>query len=144
MACSEILHNLYLGNQHSTSTARDIDVIISIGCNHKSRLNVASYKFSVRDSQESDLTPLFDEVTSIIQHHINLGERVLVHCQGGINRSPAFVLAYLCRYSSMNIENAMQHIKVHRKSARFQPHYVAQVQQWLVKLQSINEIVAAT
>lgn len=115
---------------------KDIDVVISIGCIAKPQKNGVKYfKFGVRDSAESDLTPLFADITDIIQQHIELGRSILVHCQGGINRSPMFVLAYLCRYCTMSIDEGMQYIKERRPSVRFQPHYVFQLQSWLLTLE---------
>jgi len=56
MSYSEIIDNLYLGNQYSTTIVKNIDTIVSIGCKSKAN-NITNYKISIRDSKSSDLTP---------------------------------------------------------------------------------------
>ena len=131
--CTQLSDNLYLGNQYSTSVIAEVDVIVSIGCNSKSNSpNVTHYKVSVRDNVDSDLTPLFNDVTAFIHQHISTNKKVLVHCKGGINRSPMFVIAYLARYN-MTLEEAVLHVTSMRTAARIQPHYLQQVTAWLSK-----------
>ncbi len=128
---TQLSENLYLGNQFSTSVIAEVDVIVSIGCNSKSNLpNVINYKVSVRDNVDSDLTPLFNDVTAFIHQHISINKSVLVHCKGGINRSPIFVVAYLARFV-MPLEEAILHVTTMRTAARIQPHYLLQVTAWL-------------
>jgi protein-tyrosine phosphatase len=83
MKCyTKLTDGLYLGNQYSTSIITDIDVIISIGCKSKSTIpSVVNYKVSVQDSVDSDLTPLFGDVTEFIHIHLSNNKKVLVHCQ---------------------------------------------------------------
>jgi hypothetical protein len=94
MALTQILPSLYIGNQFST-TVTEVDVIISIGCNSKCRRNVATHKLSIRDSQDSDITEILTTAASLIDDYLSEGKSVLVHCKGGINRSPMVVVAYL-------------------------------------------------
>ena len=130
MALSQILPNLFLGNQYST-TICDFDVIISIGCNPKGSPAGECVKFSVIDSAESDMKNIFERASPIIHHHLADGKRVLVHCKGGINRSPMVVLAYLCRYCDFSLLDGIAHVKSIRRSVRIQPHYLRQLQDWL-------------
>ena len=137
MACSQITERIYLGNKYASANTKDIDVIVSVGCMVKKRQNgIEYYRFGIRDTSESNLIPMFADITDTIHHHNKLNRRILIHCQGGINRSPIFVLAFLCRYCSMSIEEGMQYIKERRPSARFQPHYMTQLQQWLMNLET--------
>jgi hypothetical protein len=129
---SRILPLLYLGDQQATKTLRDIDVIISIGCNHKSSLrNLEIYKFSITDSSTSDLRATWDQSCGLIQDKIQNNQRILVHCKGGINRSPMVVVAYLCKYCHYSINEAVAEVTTKRKSARIQPHYLNQLIEWL-------------
>ena len=59
-------------------------------------------------------------------------KKVLVHCKAGINRSTAFVLAYLCRYNNMSIEEAQKYI-LQRRKVQFKDHYISQIKKWLVR-----------
>ena len=136
MSFSEILPNLYLGNRHAKycETGKNKfqpTVIISIGCNRNIFPNlVAEYKFSIKDGKESDITPFLTEITSLIDKHIK-NNVVFIHCQAGINRSPAIVLAYLCKYHNYTVDQAQSYIKERRPCARFQWHYMKQVEEWL-------------
>jgi len=132
MKCyTQLTDGLYLGNQFSTTIITDINVIISIGCKSKSTIpSIVNYKVSVRDSVDSDLTPLFGDVIEFIHINLSNNKKVLVHCQGGVNRSPIFAIAYLARYI-MTLEEAMDHVTTLRSAARIQPHYLNQLEEWL-------------
>ena len=129
--CSKITENLYLGNQFSTTIVTDVDVMVSIGCKSKSNNpSIINQRVSVVDSADSDLAPYFTDVTDFIHEHITASKRVLVHCQGGINRSPTFVIAYLAKYH-MSLQEAIALVTSRRPAARIQPHYMQQIERWL-------------
>jgi len=130
MSYSKIIENLYLGNQYSTTIIKRIDTIVSIGCNSKAN-NITNYKISVRDKKSTDLTPHLDNVTDYINEELNKKHKVLVHCKAGINRSTAFVLAYLCKYEKMSIEDAKKILSIKRPIVKFQEHYMKQIEMWL-------------
>jgi protein-tyrosine phosphatase len=135
---SKITENIYLGNRYSTSVITGIDVIVSIGCKSKCTTEgVSNFKVSVPDSSESDMTPFLSEVTEFI--HVQICEKnanILVHCQGGINRSPIVVVAYLARYH-MSVDEAVNVVRCIRSAVRIQKHYLRQVNEWLASLQSV-------
>ena len=146
MSYSKIIENLYLGNQYSTTIIKRIDTIVSIGCNskannitnnitnkntNKNTNKITNYKISVRDKKSTDLTPHLDNVTDYINEELNKKHKVLVHCKAGINRSTAFVLAYLCKYEKMSIEDAKKILSIKRPIVKFQEHYMKQIEMWL-------------
>ena len=133
MSYSKIIENLYLGNQYSTTIIKRIDTIVSIGCNSKAN-KITNYKISVRDKKSTDLTPHLDNVTDYINEELNKKHKVLVHCKAGINRSTAFVLAYLCKYEKMSIEDAKKILSIKRPIVKFQEHYMKQIEMWLNNL----------
>ncbi|KAJ3284566.1 hypothetical protein HK104_009874 [Borealophlyctis nickersoniae] len=49
----------------------------------------------VSDSPMQNLIPYFPDAKNFIDQALGEGGRVLVHCNGGISRSPAFVVAYV-------------------------------------------------
>ena len=130
MSYSEIIDNLYQGNQYSTKIIKNIDTIISIGCNSKAN-NITNYKISISDKKDSDLTLFLDDVTKYINDELDKKHKILVHCKGGINRSTAFILAYLCKYKNMSIDEAKEWISNIRKCAKFQEHYIIQIDKWI-------------
>ena len=132
MSYSNIIDNLYLGNQYSTTIIKNIDTIVSIGCNSKAN-NINNYKISIRDKNTSDMTPFLDQITDYIKEELTKKHKVLVHCKGGINRSTAFTLAYLCKHENMTMEEAKELISKKRPCAKFQEHYMTQIELWLNK-----------
>ena len=40
--------------------------------------------------------------------------KVIVHCAGGINRSPATVVWWLCRYQGLHLQEAWDIVKIQR------------------------------
>lgn len=132
MSHSKIINNLYVGNQYSTSIMKRVDTIVSVGSKSKTEKNVNTYKISIRDSTNTDLSPYLTDITKYIDDELNKNHRVLVHCKGGINRSPVIIVAYLCKYKDMTIEQAKQIISKVRPAARFfKQHYMDQIEEWL-------------
>lgn len=126
---SRILDNLYLGNQADTRKFCG-DLIISIGCNSKQPTGtIQNKKFSIKDSPSSDITPLLDPVCEMIHENLSKGDSVLIHCKAGINRSPAFVMAYLVKYHDMTLEEAQQHVSVVRK-VNYKANFMKQIEAW--------------
>jgi len=116
MSYSKIVDNFYLGNQDATQIIKKVDLIISIGCNSKHVSNhVEHMKISIRDKDTSDITPFLDPICDTINAHLSKNRKVLIHCKAGMNRSPAFVIAYLIKYNDMSLEQAKNHIQKIRK-----------------------------
>jgi len=116
MSYSKIVDNFYLGNQYSSQTIKNVNLIISIGCNSKHISNrVENIKISIRDKDTADITPFLDPVCDTINTYLSNKKNVLIHCKAGMNRSPAFVIAYLIKYKDMNLEQAKNHIQKIRK-----------------------------
>lgn len=133
MSCyHEIIPNLYIGNQYSTKiiTTKQIDYIISIGCQSKSPYGISNTHVGIKDCKDIDISTQLDEVTTLIHDLISQNKKVLVHCQAGINRSPSFVLAYLCKYhESMDLQKGIQYIKSKRQICKFSLQN--QVEKWM-------------
>ena len=124
--------HLLLGNALSSGSVQ-VDAVLSIGCQPLPNARVQHrHQLSMPDSTDSDLTPHLDAATAFIQRHLAAQRAVLVHCKGGINRSPAVVVAYLVRYASppLTLDEAVAWVKRHHPSARMQPHYLQQINQW--------------
>ncbi len=58
-----------------------------------------------------------DLVSSIIQNHIMAGEKVLVHCMGGMERSPLAVTWYLHKNAGVSVTDAFDYVKTKRPQA---------------------------
>jgi len=116
MSYSKIVDNFYLGNQDATQIIKKVDLIISVGCNSKhTSSHVENMKISIRDKDTSDITLFLDTVCDTVNAHLSKNRKVLIHCKAGMNRSPAFVIAYLVKYNGMSLEQAQNHIQKIRK-----------------------------
>tara|TARA_B100001173_G_C15774162_1_gene456404 strand:+ start:84 stop:482 length:399 start_codon:yes stop_codon:yes gene_type:complete len=127
MSHTKIIDNLYLGNQYSTEVIKKVNLIISIGCksNHSNK-DIENIKVSIRDKITSDMTPFIDNICDIIKDNLDKKRKVLVHCKAGINRSPAFIIAYLIKYENMNIEEAKKYVYSLRK-IKFKDNFMDQI-----------------
>jgi len=71
-----------------------------------------------------DRVPLpFEIITTalaFIKHHVQLGQRVLLHCEMGISRSPSLAVCYLHETQGLSIEDAVIHVQSVRPKA--EPH----------------------
>ena len=61
-----------------------------------------------------------EQAVSFIHRQLQLGRRLMAHCQMGISRSPALVLAYLHQHQGLTLEQALLQIQQARPQA--EPH----------------------
>jgi len=128
MSYSKILNNLYLGNQYATEVIKNIDMIISIGCNSKHKLKTIEHiQISLRDKDTSDITPFLDLICDTININLLNNKKILIHCKAGINRSTAFVIAYLIKYNDMSLDQAKDHI-LNIRNVKFKKNFMEQIQ----------------
>lgn len=59
-----------------------------------------------------------EEVSKLINKFINKKMCVLVHCRGGIHRSPTMILAYLIKYLKKTLEEVLIIIQNARPCAK--------------------------
>jgi len=112
-----ILQGLYLG---PVTAAQNQEVLCELKVTHiltvgycMRPLFTSEFKYKVipvSDSAQSKLCKYFDECTEFINEALQTGT-VLVHCFGGVSRSPSVVIAYLMRYCNLNFSNALAYVK---------------------------------
>ena len=121
---SEVLPGLYLGNAHD---AKDINLLkqngiksiinisTTIPCYHKDE-NIFDYlQLPCNDTIQENLLQHFDNTFEYIQKKLSTQENILIHCQGGISRSPSFTIGYLMKYHSKTFNQAYALVKEKRK-----------------------------
>ncbi|KAF8626570.1 hypothetical protein AX15_004802 [Amanita polypyramis BW_CC] len=88
------------------------------------------YRIDIVDHSAADLKPHLEAVCSHIDEVLRGGKSVLVHCQQGISRSAAVVIAYLIRSRGMSYHNAYEFIKRKRACIKPNPGFVRALQDW--------------
>lgn len=70
---------------------------------------VYSHKFLIEDDKEIDEGMLYN-IFTLIHDIIKINKRVLIHCQGGMSRSPAIIIGYLM-YMGMSYSEALAFVQ---------------------------------
>jgi len=88
------------------------------------------YRIDILDQSTSDIRPHLEAACNHIDKALRSGKHVLVHCQQGVSRSSAIVIAYLIRNHGMSFDNAYAFVK--RKRACIKPNsgFVRALQEW--------------
>jgi len=68
----------------------------------------------LEDMSEADISTYFNEAHEFIEEARVKHSKVLVHCEGGISRSPTIVIAYLMKYHNMPLKEALLHVSSRR------------------------------
>lgn len=133
---------LFLG---SLSAVNDTDLLRSNHISHlvqvmdapwlpsieKSEKNgLTCYRIDIVDSSSNDLKPHLEAVCNYIDKALKRGESVLVHCQQGVSRSAAVVIAYLIRNRGMSYDAAFAFLKRKRACIKPNPGFVKTLQEW--------------
>lgn len=122
--CVKILDGLYIGTyktsmSKTTLNSNSITHILCIGHEMESILKdvkkilIQDYKFmkiEVEDIEDENILFNFNSIYDFIEEGL-LNGRVLVHCYGGISRSPTIVIAYLIRKNKLSFEDAFNFVK---------------------------------
>ncbi|OBZ69013.1 Serine/threonine/tyrosine-interacting protein [Grifola frondosa] len=124
--CQEILPNLLLG---PLQASKSLETLKSLGVTHIVCIRDVKEAFSVRprfpetfqymvldvaDSEEQNLIRLFPQAKQFIDKAIQQGGCVLVHCNGGISLSPAFVVMYVMEHFRLSWEDALHMVQNRR------------------------------
>jgi len=124
--CQEILPGLFLG---PFVASKSLETLSSLKVSHIVCIRDAKEAFSVRprfpenfsymvldveDNEEQNLIRLFPAAKQFIDQAIGNGGRVLVHCNGGISLSPAFVVMFVMQHYQLSWEDALHMVQNRR------------------------------
>ncbi|KAJ7366711.1 protein-tyrosine phosphatase-like protein [Mycena olivaceomarginata] len=124
--CQEILPGLLLG---PFVASKSLETLQSLKITHIVCIRDAKEAFSVRprfidnfsyltldveDNEEQNLIRLFPQAKLFIDNAISNGGRVLVHCNGGISLSPAFVVMFVMQHYQLSWEDALHMVQNRR------------------------------
>lgn len=125
---SQILNDrLFLGSksnardtEHLTSTG--ISVVVSVltkGEVHDYFHDIDMSKFEwhhfeIDDCMEEEISQHFEASYEVIDKALKEGKKVLVHCAGGVSRSPTIVCAYLMKANGWTRKEAIEYVSKRR------------------------------
>ncbi|GFS02148.1 dual specificity protein phosphatase 19 [Elysia marginata] len=132
---AEVSSFLLMGSQDA---AHDMETLRKHGVTHI--LNVATgvenmfpqdfvYQTQeIRDLPEFPIFHGFERAIKFIDQCKNLNGRVLVHCNAGISRSAAIVMAYLIQTEGMNVNDAFSYLRSKRPATCPNPGFLIQLE----------------
>jgi len=94
----------------------------------------------ISDFGDTELGEVLEECFAIIDEARNSKQNILVHCQGGVNRSPTVVIAYLMIRLNRTLKESYQTVKESR--SQISPHelYMKQLLECEQRLFGMNTI----
>lgn len=121
MMATKIIDNLFVGDSYDAqSMYSDFFVICVLEIRPVDEpLGAAWIPFLKGDAQEvyADKTQL-QNIATLIDLNLTQHRKVLVHCGGGMERSPLAIAWYLHTYKQMSLDDAYALIKTKRPSVR--------------------------
>eukprot|EP01122_Echinamoeba_exundans_P011676 TRINITY_DN4724_c0_g1_i1.p1 TRINITY_DN4724_c0_g1~~TRINITY_DN4724_c0_g1_i1.p1 ORF type:complete len:565 (+),score=77.65 TRINITY_DN4724_c0_g1_i1:96-1790(+) len=134
----EVVPGLFIG---SLSSARNLWALYALGISHiinasyhQSDVKIPSvftYKcLNLQDSHNQPLFGLLPEIVEQISSIIASGGKCLVHCQAGISRSAALVLAFLMSKRQMSLDRAYELLRSCRPVASPNLHFWSELQRF--------------
>jgi serine/threonine/tyrosine-interacting protein len=114
----EIIQNLYIGPYfHSKNpdilTSKGITTIVCVRDRLERNIIKSCYpsylnciEIDIKDDSTDMVIPQFFYCNQIIEECLRLSGGILVTCSGGINRSPAFIVAYLMAHKKFTFNTA--------------------------------------
>lgn len=134
MTANEIIKNVWIGDIDDARiwegnkicvlekypedyTQREHSVLIPILSRVVENVTPTNKREMIKDEDAQVLMENIDLVSSIIQNHIMSGEKVLVHCIGGMERSPLAITWYLHKNAGVSLTDAFDFVKKKRPQA---------------------------
>jgi hypothetical protein len=147
---SEILPWLYLGSRWDYINARTREklgitwVLNVVGGRYPSDIPSDQFEMlPLSDFGTDKLSQKLPKCFDFLQRAKQSKEKVLVHCQMGVNRSTTVVIAYLVKHEGYTLKEAAEHVKKRRGMANPHKLYLRQLRQleeeWLGKVTLTEE-----
>ncbi|KIK68166.1 hypothetical protein GYMLUDRAFT_37006 [Collybiopsis luxurians FD-317 M1] len=93
-------------------------------------MRTTSFKIEILDTSSADLKPHLEDACNSIDRALRSGRNVLVHCQQGVSRSAAIVIAYLIRNHGMSYDAAFALVQRQRACVKPNPGFVNALKEW--------------
>lgn len=98
---------------------------------------LTAYRVPVDDTPEETIGRYFEEVSDLLEANRRVGRRSMVHCLAGVSRSATLVLAYLLKYTTLNLHQAFAHLHSARPCIRPNMGFFKQLIDWEVRLRGV-------
>ncbi|KAH7904829.1 protein-tyrosine phosphatase-like protein [Hygrophoropsis aurantiaca] len=95
-------------------------------------------RIDILDKPSADLRPHLEGACRYIASSLRGGHNVLVHCQQGVSRSPAIVIAYLIHTLHMSYDDAYALVRLRRPCVAPNPGFVAALRAWEGRWRGVN------
>lgn len=90
----------------------------------------STYHIGIDDATSADIRPYLEAACNYIDSALRSGRNCLVHCQQGVSRSAAVVLAYLIRNRNMTLDNAIVYLRHKRACVKPNSSFIQALQDW--------------
>ncbi|KZT67139.1 phosphatases II [Daedalea quercina L-15889] len=122
---SEIIPGLFVADMYTATSAaviRDLGIthVVSVlkhDCPRYSQ-DLKHICIPIDDSRSAGLLGHLDAITEWIQHALERGGQVMVHCVWGMSRSASVAIAFLMATRRMSLDDAFRHVVSRRKFVR--------------------------
>lgn len=143
-----IVDNIYLGNWADSTQWEELE---RYKIKHILTLNRKRWHTEARkkDMKDRGIDQLFicldDDARANIKQYLDRGVKyikeagpILVHCSAGISRSASFVIAYLIRYKSMGVDEALALIRSRRQRANPNQGFITQLRDYEAEFKGVQ------
>jgi len=152
--CQEILPGLLLG---PFQASKSLELLQGLNITHIVCIRDAKEAFSVKprfqehfkylvldveDNEDQNLIRLFPGAKTFIDEAIAEGGRVLVHCNGGISLSPAFVVMFTMQYYNLSWEDALHMVQNRRYCISPNGGFLTQIKEYESIYKAKNAVAA--
>ncbi|KAI1789918.1 DSPc-domain-containing protein [Ganoderma leucocontextum] len=129
---SAILDPALLSSNHIAALVQVLDApwLPSVDAHAAQGNKLECYRLDILDSSSADLRPHLEATVRWIDERLRRGINVLVHCQQGVSRSAAVVIAYLIYAHSMTYDAAFDFVKRKRPCIKPNSGFVRCLQDW--------------
>lgn len=93
------------------------------------------------DYGDSEVLIIAKQCFSFIESARKNNENILVHCRGGLNRSPTIVIAYLMIKRKMSLGDAYNLVKSKREKISPHKKYIEQLKSYEIKTRGVDTLV---
>lgn len=128
---AKVASGLFLSSQDPVFSQQllqenDIKSVLSLGIPPAVKFEGVSYFFvEILDVPEFQIAGVIDKCVEVMRHHRD--ENILVHCNAGVSRSPAVVIAYLMIEEDLSFDEALDRVKTVRPCVRPNDGFVKQL-----------------